>query len=228
MSFVRNDLEDKGAQRGISSAQEVSIEEKVRRLGVFKSGVHQLNYDTLARRPIHSGDVIDWESLARQNLDQAFFNSIITDPFSGPQWGSLFRVNEPVYRELVREFFASFKFDASPYRLSRENATLSGLRNGDTVKESCLLMEFWPTIGDGGFNVGNTKGVRDKNLFYREMLVTKIARSFGFLTGKLRGALSVESPPHMFKKNSLIAMGVIMELQNEMCVWPAPRAVKEE
>ncbi|GKB88117.1 hypothetical protein Tco_0960389 [Tanacetum coccineum] len=47
-----------------SSSQEVSIEEKVRRLGVFENGVHQLNYDTLARRPIHSGDVIDWEFLA--------------------------------------------------------------------------------------------------------------------------------------------------------------------
>ncbi|GJS11346.1 hypothetical protein Tco_0368142 [Tanacetum coccineum] len=68
-----------------SSTQEVFIEEKVRRLGIFESGVHQLNYDTLARCPIHSGDVIDWEFLARQNLDQAFFNSINTNPFFGPQ-----------------------------------------------------------------------------------------------------------------------------------------------
>ncbi|GJT30567.1 hypothetical protein Tco_0910842 [Tanacetum coccineum] len=291
------------------------------KLGVFESGVHQLNYDTLVRHPIHSGDVIDWEFLARQNLDQAFFNSINTDPFFGPQWGNLFHVNEPVYRELVREFFASFEFDASPYRYdpnhlgvrfslggeqkeisllelgwrvglyyerqSRENATLSRLRNDDTVKESRLLMEFWPTIRDGGFNVGNTKvasirdprvklahrciamtiagrketthrvteidlyylyciytpevacnipyclskylkGVREKNLIYGGMLVTKIARSFGLLTDELRDALSIEPLPHVFKKKSLIAMGMIMKLQNGMCVWPALRAVKEE
>ncbi|GJZ05536.1 hypothetical protein Tco_0539329 [Tanacetum coccineum] len=201
--------------------------------------------------------------------------------------GKLFRVNEPVHRELVHEFFASFEFDASPCRQSRENAILSGLRNGETVKESRLLMEFWPTIGDGGFNVGNTKvasirdsrvklahrciettiagrkettyriteidlyylyciytpevtynipywlskylkGVRDKNLIYGGMLVIRIARSFGLLTNELRDALSIEPPPHMFKKKSLIAMGVIMELQNGIYVWPAPQAVEEE
>ncbi|GKD82280.1 hypothetical protein Tco_1349119 [Tanacetum coccineum] len=141
-------------------------------------------------------------------------------------------------------------------------------------------MEFWPTIGDGGFNVGNTKvasikeprvklahrciettiagrketthrvteidlyylyciytlevacnipywlskylkRIRDKNLIYGGMLVTKIDRLFGLLTDELRNALSIEPPPHLFKKKSLIAMGVIMELQNGMCVWPA-------
>ncbi|GJS62138.1 hypothetical protein Tco_0656922 [Tanacetum coccineum] len=251
----------------------------------------------------------------------SFLNSIRSDLFSGPQWGNLFPVNEPVYQELVREFFTSFEFDASPYRYdpnhlgvrfrlggeqkeisllelgwrvglyskrqSRENATLSGLRNGDTVKESHLLMEFWPTIRDEGFNVGNTKvasirdprvklahrcitmtitgrketthrvteidlyylyciytpevacnipywlskylkGVRDKNLIYGRMLVTRIARSFGLLTNELRDALSIEPPPHVFKKKSLTTMGVIMKLQNGMCVWPAPRALEEE
>ncbi|GJS11347.1 retrotransposon ORF1 [Tanacetum coccineum] len=112
-------------------------------------------------------------------------------------------------------------------------------------------MEFWPTIGEGGFNVGNTKvvsirnptvklahrciamtivgrketthrvteidlyylyyiytpevackflywlfkylkAVRDKNLIYGGMLVTKIARSFGLLTNELRDDLTVE------------------------------------
>ncbi|GKC15758.1 hypothetical protein Tco_1012540 [Tanacetum coccineum] len=72
------------------------------------------------------------------------------------------------------------------------------------------------------------KAVRDKNLIYGGMLVTKIARSFGLLTNELRDALSIEPPPHMFKKKSLIAMGVLMELQNGICVWPAPRAVEEE
>ncbi|GKB51444.1 hypothetical protein Tco_0902197 [Tanacetum coccineum] len=145
-----------------------------------------MNYDTLSRRPIHSGDVIDWEFLARQNLDQAFFDSISTDPFSGPQWGNLFRVNEPIYRELAREFFASFEFEASACRYdpkhngvrfrlggeprevsllelgrrvrlyterrSRDNATLNGLSRAETVKANHLLMEFWPTIRDSGFN----------------------------------------------------------------------------
>ncbi|GKD95924.1 hypothetical protein Tco_1379821, partial [Tanacetum coccineum] len=35
-------------------------------------------------------------------------------------------------------------------------------------------------------------GVRDKNLIYGGMLVTKIARSFGLLTNELKDALTVE------------------------------------
>ncbi|GJW27520.1 hypothetical protein Tco_0044395 [Tanacetum coccineum] len=216
-----------------------------------------MNYDTLARRPIHWGEVIDWEFLARQNLGQAFFNSISTDPFSGPQWGNLFCVNEPVYRELVCEFFASFEFDASPCRVSlyserqsRKNATLSGLRNGDTIKESRLLMEFWLTIQDGGFNVGNTKvaSIKDPrvklahrciattitgrketthrvieiDLYYLYCIYTpEIDRSFGLLTDELRNALSIEPPPHLFKKKSLIAIGwnCIMLLSSLLLQW---------
>ncbi|GJR11242.1 hypothetical protein Tco_0793894 [Tanacetum coccineum] len=46
--------------RGQSSfSQGVSIEEKVRMLRVFESGVHQMRHDALARRRIHSGDIID-------------------------------------------------------------------------------------------------------------------------------------------------------------------------
>ncbi|GJT19580.1 zinc finger, CCHC-type containing protein [Tanacetum coccineum] len=174
----------------------------VRRFGVFKNGVHQMHYDALTRCPIHFGDVIDWEFFAHQNLDQVFFESINTDPFSGPQWANLFRVNEPIYQELVREFFASFEFDASP---CRENATLSGLSMAETVKEIRLLMEFWPSIGDGGFNVGNTKvaSIRDpkeKELDFQGMIVTKIALSFWLLTNEMRDALSVETLPLVFKK----------------------------
>ncbi|GKA66973.1 hypothetical protein Tco_0766781 [Tanacetum coccineum] len=44
----------------------------------------------------------------------------------------------------------------------------------------------------------------------------------------MRDALSIEPPPHVFKKKSLISMGVIMEPQNRICVWPTTRAVEEE
>ncbi|GKD51175.1 hypothetical protein Tco_1280151 [Tanacetum coccineum] len=48
-------------------------------------------------------------------------------------------------------------------RQSRKSATLSGLRKEVTVKANHLLLGFWPTIGDDGFNVGNTKvaAIRD-------------------------------------------------------------------
>ncbi|GKC54182.1 hypothetical protein Tco_1076927 [Tanacetum coccineum] len=162
---------------------------------------------------------------------------------------------------------------------SREYATLSGLSRAETVKEIRLLMVFWPSIGDGGFNVGNTKvasirdlkfklahrciattisgrkestnrvtkidlyylycnipywlakylrSVREKNLIFGGMIMTRIAQSFGLLTNEMRDALSVEPLPHVFKKNSLITLGVIMELHNGVYVWPATRAVEED
>ncbi|GKC40124.1 zinc finger, CCHC-type containing protein [Tanacetum coccineum] len=267
------------------------------------------------------GRCIDWEFLAHHGLEQEFFNSISTDPLSGPQWGNLFRINEPIYQELVREFFALFDFDASPSRCNpshlgnrfrlggeqreiyllefgwriglysheqvMENAAPSRLRNCSTVREDRLLMEFWPRIGNGMFNVGNTKvasirdprvklahrclattiaarketthriteidlyylyyiytpkvacnipywlakyfkGMREKNLIYGRMMVTRIARSFGLLTEEWMSALSVEPQPHMFKKKSLIAMGVVMELHGGMCVWPRTIAEEED
>ncbi|GJV46070.1 hypothetical protein Tco_1430606 [Tanacetum coccineum] len=46
---------------------------------------------------------------------------------------------------------------------SRDRATLSGLSRAEMVKANLMLLEFWPTIRDGGFIVGNTKvmSIRD-------------------------------------------------------------------
>ncbi|GJY97975.1 hypothetical protein Tco_0514885 [Tanacetum coccineum] len=41
-------------------------------------------------------------------------------------------------------------------------------------------------------------------------------------------ALSDKPLPHVFKKKSLIAMGVVMELHNGACFWPATREVEED
>ncbi|GJY95300.1 hypothetical protein Tco_0511661 [Tanacetum coccineum] len=137
-----------------SSTQGVLIEEKVRMLKVFKSGVHQICHDALARRRIHFGEIINWDFLASQGLAQAFFESINKDPFSGPQWVNLFQTNENVYRELVREFFASFEFDASPCRYDPNHLGVR-FRLGGEKKEISLL--------ELGFNVGNAKvaAIRD-------------------------------------------------------------------
>jgi hypothetical protein len=46
-----------------------------------------------------------------QGLEQAFFQSFQTDDLTGPKWKRLFRIQEPVYDELVRELFATFHFN---------------------------------------------------------------------------------------------------------------------
>ncbi|GKE61039.1 hypothetical protein Tco_1511406 [Tanacetum coccineum] len=167
-------------------------------------------------------------------------------------------LNEEIFSMLMSLFIGNW-FVSSLLHLSsmpllvgqsRENATLSRLRDCNTVKESRLLMEFWLTIRDGGLNVGNTKvaSIRDPRVklahrciattiagrketthrvteigpYYLYCIYTpEIARSFGLLPNEFRNALSIEPLPHVFKKKSFIAIGVIMELQNRMCAWPA-------
>ncbi|GKE46350.1 hypothetical protein Tco_1477608, partial [Tanacetum coccineum] len=69
-----------------SSSREETMEEKVRKFRLFDNGNHQMNYNNLVGRSIHSGDVVDWEFLSNKGLAQPFFDFIITDTFSGPQW----------------------------------------------------------------------------------------------------------------------------------------------
>ncbi|GJS92002.1 hypothetical protein Tco_0774638 [Tanacetum coccineum] len=44
--------------------------------------------------------VINWSLFVDNGLERGFFESIHIDPFFGPQWANLFRINEPVYYEL--------------------------------------------------------------------------------------------------------------------------------
>ncbi|GJV13187.1 hypothetical protein Tco_1354728 [Tanacetum coccineum] len=222
-----------------SSAQEVSIEEKTSLIGSSLPDKTSINHSSTPSVPTPSSGL----------------NGEILFVYDPNHLGVRFRLGGE--QKEISLWELGWRVSLYSERQSRENATLSGLRNGDTVKKSHLLMEFCPTIGDGGFNVGNTKvasirdprvklahrcitttlagrketthrGVRDKNLIYGWMLVTRIARSFGLLTNELRDALSIEPPPYLFKNKSLISMGVIIELQNGICVWPTPWAVEEE
>ncbi|GKB39039.1 hypothetical protein Tco_0883981 [Tanacetum coccineum] len=120
------------------------MEEKVRKFRLFDNGNHQMNYNNLAGRSIHSGDVVDWEFLSNKGLAQPFFDFIITDTFSGPQWLG-WRVG--LYSEGE----------------SRDVATLSGLRGAETINSTRLTHLFWPSIGDDRFNVGNTKAKSIRN-----------------------------------------------------------------
>ncbi|GJX32813.1 hypothetical protein Tco_0242668 [Tanacetum coccineum] len=131
-------------------------EERVKQLEECM-GVIGGNYFVVSRRPIHPGDVIDWDLFATHGLAREFFKSINTDAFTGPQWANLFQINEPVYRELVWEFFTSFEFDSIPC------SARSGLNRGETVRAKLVTIGFWLNIGDGDFVMGETivKKVRD-------------------------------------------------------------------
>ncbi|GJS44994.1 hypothetical protein Tco_0595115 [Tanacetum coccineum] len=131
-------------------------------------------------------------------------------------------------------------------RQSRESATLSGLRKGVTVKANHLLLGFWPTIGDGGFNIRNTKvtAIRDPKVKLSHHCIATTIVGTNESTHRITEtdlfylyciyfegvvcALSVEPSLIVFKKKSLISMGVIMELHNGACFWPITREVEEE
>ncbi|GJS38841.1 hypothetical protein Tco_0563884 [Tanacetum coccineum] len=101
-----------------------------------------MNHNNLAGCPIHSGDVVDWDFLLNKGLAQSFFDSINIDPFSKPQWVNLFQINEPIFRELVREFFASFEFDPSPCRYDPLHKGVT-FRLGGVEREMSLLELGW-------------------------------------------------------------------------------------
>ncbi|GJZ40765.1 hypothetical protein Tco_0587651, partial [Tanacetum coccineum] len=216
----------------------------------------------------------------QQRSCQPFFNFINTDTFSGPQWVKLFQINEPIFRELVREFFASFEFDASPCRYeplhkgvtfrlggveremsllelgwrvglyskgeSRDVATLSGLREAETVNYTRLTHLFWPSIGDGRYNVGNTKAKSIRNprikLAHRCITMTIMGRKettsrvieidLFYLYCIFREEVVCNIPYWLAKylksENSLVKMGIIMKLHEGECCWPATREVVEE
>ncbi|GJT90763.1 hypothetical protein Tco_1079608 [Tanacetum coccineum] len=72
------------------------------------------------------------------------------------------------------------------------------------------------------------KSIRDKGVIFGGMFVTRIAWSFGLFTEEMVVVLNREPPPHVYRKTSLVKMGVIMELHEGECYWPVTRGVVEE
>ncbi|GJW10367.1 retrotransposon ORF1 [Tanacetum coccineum] len=252
-----------------------TMEEKVRKFGLSDNEDHQMNYNNLAGRFIHFEDVVDWEFLSNKGLAQY-------DPLHK---GVTFRLGG-VEREMpLLEF--GWRVVLYSERESRDVVTISGLRNAETVNATHLTHMFWPTIGDGGYNVRNIKAksirnpriklahrcitmtitgrkettnrvtkidlfylhcifregvicnipywlakylksMRDKSVIFEGMFVTRIARSFGLLTNELVSMLNRKTPCHVYRKTSLIKMGVIMELYEGECCWPTTREVAGE
>ncbi|GJW42818.1 hypothetical protein Tco_0071617 [Tanacetum coccineum] len=124
-------------------------------LGVFESGVRQMRHDALARQRIHSEVIIDWDFLASQGLAQAFFE------YDPNHLGVRFRLGGEKKEIYLLEL--GWRIGLYSKRQSKKSATLNGLRKGVTMKANHLLLGFWPTIRDDGFNVGNTKvaAIRD-------------------------------------------------------------------
>ena len=99
--------------RGSSSRAPENYGETVHQWSVFQDDASRARYAQLLDQTVERGSVIDWTFLRDHELEQGFIQSFSTDGFTGPQWERLFRMREPVYDELVRELFATFRFDAA-------------------------------------------------------------------------------------------------------------------
>ena len=111
--------------RGSSSrSQRENLGDTVLSWSMFEDDASTAKYAELLYHQIDSGAVIDWNFLRNQGLEQAFLQCFQTDAFTGPQWERLFRVREPIYNELVREFFVTFQFDLAEARNDVMGTTL--------------------------------------------------------------------------------------------------------
>ncbi|GKC28302.1 hypothetical protein Tco_1035596 [Tanacetum coccineum] len=228
-----------------SSSREETMEEKVRKFGLFDYTDHQMNYDNLARRSFHPGGVVDWEFLSNKGLAQYEpLHKGVTSRLGGVE-------REMSLLEL------GWRVGLYSDRESRDVATLSGLRRAETVNSTHLTHLFWPNIGDDRFNVGNIKAKSIKDLriklAHRCITMTITGRKettnhvteidlfylycmFGegvfcnipyWLAKYLKG---VRDKSVIFKgmRKSLVKMGVIMDLYEGECCWPVTRGIVKE
>ena len=113
LAFVVRPLFQEMSKRGrtnrgqsLGSLRE-SYAESVQSWGLFVSDQANACYAQLLNQTIDHGAIMDWEFLEENNPFDEFIESFQTDEFTGPRWERLFRIYEPVYDELVREFFAT-------------------------------------------------------------------------------------------------------------------------
>nr|GEU30525.1 hypothetical protein [Tanacetum cinerariifolium] len=235
----------RNTRRQASSSREETMQEKVRKFRLFDYEDHQMNYDNLVGRSIYLEDVIDWEFLSNKGLSQY-------EPLHKGVTCRLGGVEREIY---LLEL--GWRVGLYSERESIDVATLSGLRQAETVNSTHVTHLFWPIIGNDRFNVGNTKekSVGDPriklahqcitmtimgrkettnraieiDLFYLYCIfVEGIARSFGLLTKQMVNVLNREPHPHVYRKKSLVKMGVIMELHEGECCWPVTKRVVKD
>ncbi|GJT32475.1 hypothetical protein Tco_0922894 [Tanacetum coccineum] len=142
-------------------------------------------------------------------------------------------------------------------RESRDVATLSGLRRAELINSTHLNHLFWPSIGDDGLNVGNikVKPIRDLKIMLAHRCITMtimgrkettnhvteidlfylyciyeegVVCNIPYWLAKYLKGIRDKSVIFGGMKKSLVKMGVIMELHEGECCWPATRGVVEE
>ncbi|GJX19140.1 hypothetical protein Tco_0221817 [Tanacetum coccineum] len=209
-----------------------------------------MNYNNLVGRSFHPGDIVDWEFLSNKGIVSHSSTSSIPIP-------SLDHNGYEPLHKCVTFRLGGVEREMSLLELgwrvglyskgeSRYVATLSGLRGAEIVNSTRLTYLFWPSIGDGRYNVGYTKAKSIMNprikLAHRCITMTIMGRKEStsrvikielfYLYCIFREGVVCNIPYWLAKylksENSLVKIGIIMKLHEGECCWPATREVMEE
>ncbi|GJR72215.1 hypothetical protein Tco_0084580 [Tanacetum coccineum] len=155
-----------------SSSHDPSIEERGRNLGAFNNDTHQMNYDTLLTRSIHSGTIIDWIFLTEQGLEKELARKF----FTTFEFGAFTSRTNPMHvgvhfrlggkQRLLSLVELGWRIGLYSKAEGGENSTGFALQNAKTIKQGRLILEFWSTIVNGVFRVGKmvAKQIRDPRI----------------------------------------------------------------
>lgn len=99
----------------------------------------------LLNQTIDQGVVLDCAFMQENNFFDRFLESFQTDNFTVPQWERLFHLREPVYRELVYEFYATYTMGVG---MCRNDVSANGIefRLGGE-KRKCSVVELGWRVG---------------------------------------------------------------------------------
>ncbi|GJR59479.1 hypothetical protein Tco_1501641 [Tanacetum coccineum] len=228
-----------------SLSREETMEEKVRKFGLFDYEDRQMNYDNLVGCSIHPGDVVDWEFLFNKGLDQSFFKyeplyKGVTFRLGGVEremsllelgWrvgfigDDMFNVGN-IKAKSIRDPRIKLHHRCITMTITGRKETTNRVTEIDLFYLYCI---FWEGVvcNIPYWLAKYLKGVRDKGVIFGGMFLTKIAWSFGFLTEEMVSVLNRKPHPHVYRKKSLVKMGVIMELHEGECCWPVTKGVIE-
>ncbi|GKA74303.1 zinc finger, CCHC-type containing protein [Tanacetum coccineum] len=218
-----------------SSSHEISLEERIRGFGIFDRGVHQMHHDTLATRLIHSGNVNLFQ------INERVYRELVHDFLASIEFESTACRIGLYFEDQSREDSTLRNTSVNKVRDPRIKlthccipTTISSRRDStQRITKIDLFYLYYIYTKGVVCNISYwltkyLKGVRERNLICGGMFVTKIARSFGLLTREMVDGLNVEPSSCVFNKKSLITMGVIMELHEGECYWPATRKAGED
>ncbi|GKA37025.1 MAK10-like protein [Tanacetum coccineum] len=180
------------------------MEEKVRKFGLFDNENNQMNYNNLAGRSIHSGDVVDWDFLSNKGWRVGLYSereSRDVATLSGLRGAEI--VNSTHLTHLFWPSIGDDRFNVGNtkvkcirnprIKLAHQciTMTIAGRKETTNRVTEIDLFYLYCIFGEGVvcnipyWLAKYLKSVKDKSVIFGGMFLTRIDRSFGLLTNEM-------------------------------------------